>query len=621
MDQRSVLYKYFGHTAFRPGQETLIDAILAGRDAMGIMPTGGGKSLCYQVPALQLAGITLVISPLISLMKDQVAALRENGVDAAFLNSSLSAEQFQAACREIRQGGCKLVYVAPERLENKRFLDLTRELDIAMVAVDEAHCISQWGQDFRPSYLRIPNFVSRLPRRPVLSAFTATATQEVRGDIIRLLGLNDPAIVVTGFDRPNLFFDVRRPQNKLTALRAFLEERPGQSGIVYCATRSGVEKVCDALNAQGFSATRYHAGLSDEERQTNQTDFQFDRKLIMVATNAFGMGIDKSNVSFVVHYNMPKSLEAYYQEAGRAGRDGEAAQCVLLYSPGDVQTAKFLIENSSGGNEDMDPGDLALLREQDRRRLSAMVGYCKTSGCLRSYLLDYFGQEAPPTCGNCGNCKGLCVENDITIPAQMILSCVRRSYDRLGYHVGAALIVRVLRGSRDRRISELGLDELSTFGLLKGTPRPIVNQYVDRLVELGYLLVESAHSTLRLTPKAAEVLFHGARVAMLTRVEPAEKPRRKKDRHASSPVQAGQADGSLLAALKAARTSLAQREGVPAYIVFSNAALADMAEKAPRTMEEFLEVSGVGEVKAQRYGAIFLQIISDHMERRGADAP
>ncbi len=620
MDRYSVLYKYFGHTAFRPGQETLIDAILTGRDAMGIMPTGGGKSLCYQIPALQLKGITIVVSPLISLMKDQVAALRENGVGAVFLNSSLNMEQFQAACREIRQSACKLVYVAPERLESKRFLDFVQKLDIAMVAVDEAHCISQWGQDFRPSYLRIPNFVASLPHRPVLSAFTATATQEVRGDIIRLLGLNDPAIVVTGFDRPNLFFDVRRPQNKLAVLKAFLEERPGQSGIVYCATRSGVEKVCDALNTQGFSVTRYHAGLSDEERQKNQTDFQFDRKLVMVATNAFGMGIDKSNVSFVIHYNMPKSPEAYYQEAGRAGRDGEAAQCVLLYSPGDVQTAKFLIEHSSDENEDMEPKDLALLREQDRRRLSAMVGYCKTSGCLRSYILNYFGQEAPPACGNCGTCKGLRNETDITVPAQMILSCVRRVYDKLGYYVGTALIVRVLRGGRDQRILELGLEKLSTFGLLRETPGRSVNQYIDRLVELGYLFVESAHSTLRPTSKAAEVLFHDAKVTMLTREEPKEVPKRQKGKRPSLPAPAAQVDDSLLAALKATRTHLAQQEGVPAYIVFSNAALVDMAGKAPRTMEEFLTVSGVGEVKAKRYGAIFLQVISEHIAGSGTDA-
>lgn len=622
MDQHSALYKYFGHTAFRPGQETLVNAILAGRDAMGIMPTGGGKSLCYQIPALLLPGVTLVISPLISLMKDQVAALQGNGVDAAFLNSSLSPEEFQTTCREIRRSGCKLVYIAPERLENKGFLELIRELDIALVAVDEAHCISQWGQDFRPSYLRISHFVENLPRRPVLAAFTATATQEVRGDIVRLLGLNEPTVVVTGFDRPNLFFDVRRPMHKLTALRAVLEKCSGQSGIIYCATRSGVGKVCDMLNAEGFSATRYHAGLSDEERQKNQADFQFDQKLIMVATNAFGMGIDKSNVSFVIHYNMPKSLEAYYQEAGRAGRDGAPAQCVLLYSPGDVQTAKFLVEHSAVGNENVDPESLALIREQDHRRLSSMVGYCKTSGCLRNYILNYFGQKTSSACGNCGNCKGLCIETDITMPAQMILSCVRRVYAKLGYYVGTALIVRTLRGSKDRRIGELGLEKLSTFGLLKEVPRKTVNQYVDRLVELGYLFVESAHSTLRPTQKAADVLFHGEKVMLMTRAgeEREERPRRRKGERASLPSQTEQVDDSLLSALKATRTRLAQEEGIPAYIVFSNATLADMAERMPRTIEEFLEVSGVGEVKAKRYGDIFLQMISDYIERRNTDA-
>lgn len=620
MDKQSALYKYFGHTTFRPGQETLIDAILSGRDAMGIMPTGGGKSLCYQIPAILLQGVTLVISPLISLMKDQVAALRENGVEAAFLNSSLGAEQFRSACQKIRSSSCKLVYVAPERLENQRFLALIRELDVSMVAVDEAHCISQWGQDFRPSYLRIPKFVENLPHRPVLSAFTATATQEVRSDIVRLLELNDPVVVVTGFDRPNLFFDVKQPKDKLAALKTFLSKHPGQSGIVYCSTRNKVEQVCDALNAQGFSTTRYHAGLSDEERRENQTDFQFDRKLIMVATNAFGMGIDKSNVNFVIHYNMPKSLEAYYQEAGRAGRDGEPAQCLLLYSPGDVQTAKFLIEHSADGNEDMTAETLIALREQDHRRLSSMMNYCKTTGCLRSYILDYFGQKATPACGNCGNCKAARVETDITIPAQMILSCVRRVYDKLGYYVGPALIVRVLRGSKDRRIGELGLEELSTFGLLKGMPRKTVNEYIDRLVELGYLFVEPAHSTLRLTPKAAEVLFHEEKVTLLTRDEPKEKTRGKKRKQASIRTQDKGGDDSLLSALKATRTHLAQEEGIPAYVVFSNATLTDMAAKAPRTMEEFLEVSGVGEVKAERYGAIFLRIISDYIERRDTDA-
>ena len=614
MDKYSALYRYFGHTAFRFDQEKLIDAILAGRDVMGIMPTGSGKSLCYQIPALLLPGTTLVVSPLISLMKDQVTALKKSGIDAVFLNSSLNSEEFRDACREIRKNTCKLVYVAPERLENEGFQAMIRELDVSQVAVDEAHCISQWGQDFRPSYLKISDFVAGLPSRPVLSAFTATATQEVRQDIARLLRLNDPAVVVAGFDRPNLFFDVRRPQNKLAALRAFLEERPGRSGIVYCATRNGVEKVCQALNDSGFSATRYHAGLSDEERRQNQADFQFDRKLIMVATNAFGMGIDKSNVSFVIHYNMPKSPEAYYQEAGRAGRDGESAECILLYAPGDVTTARFLIEHSADGNEEMDPETLALLREQDRRRLSAMVNYCKTTGCLRSCLLGYFGQKALPACGNCGSCKGAYSETDITTPAQMILSCVRRIHNRLGYYVGTALVVRVLRGSGDRRIHELGLDELSTFGLLKGTSRETVNGYVDRLMELGYLFVEQVHATLRPTEKTSEVLFHGAKVTMLTRLDfREERPRRHGDKQQSGEILT--VDDGLLAALKAERARLARQEEVPAYIIFSNAALADMAAKAPRTIDQFLQVSGVGEVKAERYGADFLQVISEYMEK------
>lgn len=620
MDKQSALYKYFGHTTFRPGQEILIDAILSGRDAMGIMPTGGGKSLCYQIPAILLQGITLVISPLISLMKDQVTALQENGVDATFLNSSLSAEQFWSTCQKIQNSNCKLVYVAPERLENQRFLAMVQELDISMVAVDEAHCISQWGQDFRPSYLRIPKFVENLPHRPVLSAFTATATQEVREDIALHLKLNDPTVVVTGFDRPNLFFDVKHPKDKLATLKEFLAKHPNQSGIVYCSTRAGVEKVCDALNAQGFSVTRYHAGLSDEERQKNQVDFQFDQKMIMVATNAFGMGIDKSNVSFVIHYNMPQSLEAYYQEAGRAGRDGESAQCILLYSPGDVQTARFLIEHSIDESEKMESWDLKLHREQNRRRLFSMVNYCKTSGCLRNYMLSYFGQKSPTSCGNCGNCSSVCVENDITISAQMILSCVRRVHDKLGYYVGSSLIVRVLRGSKDRRIGELGLEELSTFGLLKKIPRKTINEYIDRLMELGYLFVEPTHSTLRLTPKAAEVLFHEAKVTLLTRDGPKEELSGKKVKRASICTQEGAEDAGLLSELKATRTRLAQEEGVPAYVVFSNATLTDMAAKVPQTMEEFLEISGVGEVKAERYGAIFLRVIFDYTERRDTDA-
>ncbi|MBD5155270.1 MAG: DNA helicase RecQ [Oscillibacter sp.] len=599
MDKLSVLKQYFGHDAFRPGQETLVDAVLSGRDVLGIMPTGGGKSLCYQIPALLLPGVTLVISPLISLMKDQVAALTAAGVSAAFLNSSQDLEESRQVWSAVRREECRLLYVAPERLENQRFLELMESRDIRLVAVDEAHCISQWGQDFRPSYLKIADFVSALPKRPVVAAFTATATARVQEDIAARLGLRDPVRMVTGFDRPNLYFDVQRPgRKKLPALISLLSERRGRSGIIYCATRSAVERVCETLEGQGFSATRYHAGLSEEERRENQDDFQFDRKQIMVATNAFGMGIDKSNVSFVIHYNMPKNLESYYQEAGRAGRDGEPADCILLYSAGDVATAKVLLSHSEQGPE-----------PQELERLGAMVDYCKTDGCLRGRILEYFGQPHPDQCGNCGNCRGVFTEADITIPAQMILSCVKRVHDKLGYYVGATLIVQVLRGGHGHRLKELGLDGLSTYGLMAEEPRERIRAYLDCLEVKGYVYTETEYSTLRLAPQANAVLFHGERVSMTSRVERKIEPvvRQKRERTASAP-----ADEGLLSALKAERTRLARREGVPPYIIFSNAALTDMAAKVPRTIDEFLEVSGVGQVKAQKYGEEFLAVIAGY---------
>ena len=596
MDKLSVLRQYFGHSAFRPGQETLVDAILAGRDAMGIMPTGGGKSLCYQVPALLLPGMTLVISPLISLMQDQVTALEAAGVAAAVLNSSQTLEASREVWSAVRRGKCRLLYVAPERLENQRFLELMESSPISLVAVDEAHCVSQWGQDFRPSYLKIARFVSALPRRPVVAAFTATATARVREDVAEQLALLNPVRVVTGFDRPNLFFDVQRPQRKLPALLALLNERRGRSGIVYCATRSAVEEVCEALNANGFPAARYHAGLEDAERREGQDDFQYDRKTIMVATNAFGMGIDKSNVSFVIHYNMPKNLESYYQEAGRAGRDGEAADCILLYAPRDVSTAKLLLS----GEGDPDPLEL--------ERLQVMVDYCKSTECLRGRILDYFGQPHPDRCGNCGACTGLFTEADVTVHAQMILSCIKRVRDHLGYYVGASLITQVLRGGRSQRVLDLGLDRLSTYGLMREEPRERLRSCLECLEAKGYVCTESEHSTLRPTARAGQVLFHGERVTMLTRVEQETAPpsRYCPTREAAPP------DSGLLAALKAERTRLARRDNVPPYIIFSNAVLADMAARAPATMEDFLDVSGVGRVKAQRYGETFLAVIAGY---------
>ena len=493
MDQYEILKHYFGYDRFRPGQERLIGAILSGRDVLGIMPTGGGKSLCYQVPALMLPGITLVVSPLISLMKDQVTALRKAGVDAAYLNSTLSPDQIRLVYRRAYQGAYKLLYIAPERLSGEGFAALTQEMPVSLVAVDEAHCISQWGQDFRPSYLKISEFLHTLPRRPVVAAFTATATAQVRDDIAQRLELENPLCEVTGFDRPNLFLDVRSPQRKLPALLELVQERRGKSGIIYCATRSGVEKVCAALCQRGIPATRYHAGLDEEERQANQDDFQFDRRPVMVATNAFGMGIDKSNVSYVIHYNMPKSLEAYYQEAGRAGRDGEPADCILLYSAGDITTAKFLLENS--GNVELDEEEQEQVRRQDQARLQAMIGYCRTSGCLRGRLLDYFGQAHGPACGNCGNCRGEYQLQDITVPAQMILSCVHRVKSRLGYYVGKTLLVQVLRGSRTQRVAGLGLDQLSTYGLMSRLPAEQVRTLMD------FLEAEGSCAPIRSTPR------------------------------------------------------------------------------------------------------------------------
>ena len=405
MQAQETLRKYFGHEAFRPGQEVMVNALTHHRDALGVMPTGAGKSMCYQVPALMLPGVAIVISPLISLMADQVAALKSAGVPAAYLNSSLTPRQMELAMQRARQGAYKIIYVAPERLETPSFQAMAQSMPISLLAVDEAHCVSQWGQDFRPVYLRIADFVDSLPTRPVMGAFTATATERVRQDIIRLLRLQNPETVTTGFDRPNLYFEVIRPKNRDAALMDILRRKRGESGIVYCATRKAVEQVCDKLIRAGIDATRYHAGLSDEERKENQEKFQYDTCPVMVATNAFGMGIDKSNVRFVIHYQMPRSMEAYYQEAGRAGRDGEAAECILLYNGSDIFTAKWMIEHTEP-NENMTAAEQSAVRYQDMNRLNRMVDYCTKPGCLRAFILRYFGENAAQDCGHCSACCG-----------------------------------------------------------------------------------------------------------------------------------------------------------------------------------------------------------------------
>ena len=598
MDIHELNSSVFGHSSFREGQIFLISSILEGRDCLGIMPTGGGKSLCYQIPAMTLPGLALVVSPLISLMNDQVAALRGSGVPAAAYNSSLSTEERRLVRSGLREGRLKLLYVSPERLESPAFLELLDGLHIPLVAVDEAHCISQWGQDFRPSYLGIPDFIAGLPKRPVVAAFTATATAEVRSDIIRLLGLQRPKVLVTGFDRPNLFFDVLRPAKKSAELLRLVRERRGRPGIVYCSTRATVERVCSNLQNSGVNAVMYHAGMPDAERKSNQALFQHDRASVMVATNAFGMGIDKSNVGYVIHYNMPLSLEAYYQEAGRAGRDGSPADCILLYSAADIVTARRLIEHDDGQNAELGEEEREAVRRMDLFRLRHMSDYCNTAACLRGFILSYFGQDHEERCGNCGNCLAGFSTVDLTLEAQMILSCVHRIRAALGYSVGSQLVAQVLTGSRDRRVLELGLDRLSTYGLMKGRASESVARQISQLVELGLLRRNMRHGALEPTDRAAGVLFRGEKVLVPTRTAPEVKPAASAE---------PDFDASLFERLRRLRTRLAQEQGIPPYLVFTDATLREMTRLAPVNMAEFLQVSGVGKFKAEKYGAAFLE--------------
>jgi len=609
MTAQDILKQYFGYSAFRPGQDALVSHILEGRDTLGIMPTGAGKSICYQVPALAFSGLTLVISPLISLMKDQVGALHESGVAAAYLNSALSAPEMREVIANAREGRYKLLYIAPERLTTPDFLDFACQTEISMVTIDEAHCISQWGQDFRPSYLKILDFLRLLPHRPLVSAFTATATAAVRDDVIRALGLRDPFVLTTGFDRPNLYFSVEQPSSKPQALLRLLAVRTGKSGIVYCATRKTVEDVCDMLRIKGLGATRYHAGLPAEERQRNQDDFLYDRAPVMVATNAFGMGIDKSNVSFVVHYNMPKNMESYYQEAGRAGRDGEAADCILLYSPQDVRTGQFLIERShEAADEQVDPETRRALIDRDLERLRQMTFYSTTTECLRRFILQYFGESAAVSCGHCGNCDTTFEEIDATVDAQKILSCIYR-LDERRLHFGKAIVSSVLCGGKTEKIEQFGLDTLSTYGIMQDATAARVRQLIDVLLERGYLLSDPERFNALFLTASGNALMRGRDTFVI------KLPREKK----AAPAKGGKGgaaiagDEALFDRLRAVRARLAEQAHVPPYVIFSNATLADMAARQPITEFEFLEVRGVGEAKANRYGEIFLEEIKSYL--------
>lgn len=603
-DKSEVLKQYFGHSSFRNGQAEVIDSILASRDVLAVMPTGAGKSMCFQIPALMSEGTTVVISPLISLMKDQVESLRQSGVSAAYINSSLTEERLQSTLSFVHSGKCKILYVAPERLMTESFKRIANTISIPLVAVDEAHCVSHWGQDFRPSYLKITQFVKLLEKRPILAAFTATATDAVKQDIVNILELHDPFTVTTGFDRPNLFFEVRKPRDKDTELLDIIRNSHGGSTIIYCSTRKNTESVANFLTLNGCPTAVYHAGLSDNMRKNAQNDFIYDRVNVIAATNAFGMGIDKSDVSLVVHYNMPKDLESYYQEAGRAGRDGSPARCILLYAKKDVATAQFLIEHSREDNDELSEREAELVRERDRERLKQMTFYSTTQRCLREFILGYFGEKTVNNnCGNCSNCLAGFETVDVTLEAQKLLSCIFRMKQR-GRSGGKALVCAVLRGSKEERILSLGLDKLSTYGIMKDVSLQRARDILDGLEREGYVEIETEHNTCVLTAAADEFVKSRKPLIMKLPKEKAPQPEHKEKVLPENP--------ELFEKLRTLRLEISTKLGVPAYVVFADASLREMSAKLPTTLAEFKEISGVGNMKTERYGREFIDVIKKY---------
>lgn len=615
MDKYQVLKETFGYTTFRQGQERLVDSTLSGRDVLGIMPTGAGKSICFQVPALLFPGITIVVSPLISLMKDQVSALNAAGIHAAYINSSLTERQFYKAMDFARQGRYKIIYAAPERLMTESFLALAKEVPISMVAVDEAHCISQWGQDFRPSYLKIVDFIQQLPVRPVLAAYTATATKAVKEDILCILGLQNPDVLVTGYDRKNLYFAVEKPKNKKEALLEYLRKNPEKSGVIYCNTRKTVEEVHQQLVKAGYPAVRYHAGLSEEEKKQNQEDFIYDAAPIMVATNAFGMGIDKSNVRFVIHYNMPKDIESYYQEAGRAGRDGEPGECILYYSGQDVKTNEFLIEQQVK-NEEFGREEQEVIRERNYERLRKMTFYCFTNECLRDYILRYFGEYGGNYCGNCRSCLTEFQDVDVTEEASGILNMVVTS----GQRYGIQAVIDAVHGSDSAKVRQFGLQENSYYGVLKDRTIVRLRQILNDFLVKEYLwLTPGDYPVLKLGEKGREFLQEGDRVQVFLKLpkdqEKAENKQKVQKKRAVENVKYPE----LFEILRQYRYQMAQKAHIPPYIIFSDKTLREMSTYLPVNREEMLEINGVGTNKYEKYGKAFENLIQDFIYNKNIE--